>query len=147
MTDQSRRTLLKTLGYGSILSTGLVSSLALASGVSSADNLAKSTVQTIENLSDVSSLSDVTIFQQGTGLDQSVSLMNLTDEPVYLHQMAPISVENIDGSSRIKVNTVSQSNIVLAPRQRVSFELSNQSPELANISSEHPAFNGSILSC
>ncbi|MEE9445745.1 MAG: hypothetical protein V3V19_08785 [Cocleimonas sp.] len=147
MTDKTRRSILKTLAYGAALSTGVASSLAFASNVKPTDISQKiEAPNTAKNVAQ-STLSGVTIYQQGTGLDQSVSLMNLTDEDIYLHQMAPISVESVDGSSRIKVNTVSQqSGIVLEAGQRVSFELSNQASELASISSEHPAFNGSILS-
>ena len=145
MTDQARRSLLKTLAYGTVLSTGVASSFAFAESISPADKTKIST--TLNSASDAKllSASGVTIFQQGSGLDQSVSLMNLTREPIYLHQMAPVSVENIDGSSQIKVNTVEHSGVVLEAGQRVSFDLSHQSAELASISSEHAAFNGSIL--
>lgn len=145
MTDQARRKVLKKLAYGAILSTGVSSPVALASSTlletsTSSTNSAKQAV------SGVTEHSGITIFQQGSGVEQSVALMNLTDKPIYLHELAPISVENISGSQRIKVNTVSStSGLVLEAGQRISFELSVPSPELANISSEHAGFNGSVL--
>jgi len=145
MTDQARRKVLKTLAYGAVLSTGVASTVALASSTQHAS----STLSTNGVKQSVSSLTDhsgITIFQQGSGAEQSVALMNLTDKPIYLHELAPISVENISGSQRIKVNTASStSGLVLEAGQRVSFELSAPSPELASISSEHAGFNGSVL--
>ncbi len=147
MTDQTRRAVLKTLAYGTVLSTGVVSSLAFAGATKPSDALVNNKVGSALSNTGLSDVSGITIFQQGSGLDQSVSLMNLTDEAIYLHQMAPVSVENVDGSSRIKINTVKHSGVVLGAGERVSFQLSNQVAELASISSEHPAFNGSVLSC
>ena len=147
MTDQTRRAVLKTLAYGTVLSTGVASSLAFAGATKPSDASFNNTPDSSLNRSGLTDSSGITIFQQGAGYEQTVTLMNLSDKPVCLHQMAPISIENINGSSRIKVNTVKQSDVILEAGQRISFQLSNPSPELASIASEHPAFNGSVLSC
>lgn len=145
MTDQARRKVLKTLAYGAVLSTGVASTVVMASSTQHAISVS-STNDVTQAVSGLSDSSGVTIFQQGSGTEQSVALMNLTDKPIYLHELAPISVENIDGSQRVKVNTASStSGLVLKAGQRVSFELSAPSPELASISSEHAGFNGSVL--
>ncbi len=147
MTDQARRKVLKTLAYGAVLSTGVVSTAVMASSTQDVSGGLKATGVT-QAASGISNVSGVTIFQQGSGTEQSVTLMNLTNEPIYLHQLAPISVENVRGSQRIKVNSVSSnSGLVLAAGRRVSFELSTPSVDLASMSSEHSAFNGSVMSC
>ena len=147
MTDQARRTVLKTLAYGAVLSTGVASTVAMASSPQTTTNVlkAKQENQAVTGLSDSSG---VTIFQQGSGAQQSVALMNLSDEAVYLHELAPISVENINGSQRIKVNTVSSKHgIVLEAGQRVSFDLFTPSSNVVSMSSEHSGFNGSVMTC
>ena len=147
MTDQARRTVLKSLAYGAVLSTGVASTVAIASSPQTKLDISNSINKGLP-ASGLSDSSGITIFQQGSGNQQNVALMNLSDKAVYLHELAPISVENINGSQRIKVNTTSsESSLVLEAGQRVSFDLFTPSANLVNMSSEHSGFNGSVMSC
>jgi len=144
MINQSRRKLIKTLGYGLMLTTGGVSTLALASD----KTLQAPTLPTC----------DISICQQQTNGKEIVSLMNLTDKPVTLDAITPVGLEHVNGSLVVKLNNIGDGSIIVAPGERFTFEVEAiskvhkynelQIPNVLaghlKISSDHPAFNGIV---
>ncbi|MEE9309594.1 MAG: hypothetical protein V3U64_01095 [Cocleimonas sp.] len=146
--NQSRRKLIKTLGYGMALTAGGASAMAMASGQKLDDGLQASALPTC----------DISICQQQTNGKEIVSLMNLSDKPVTLDAITPVGLEHVNGSLVVKLNNVSDGAMTIAPGERFSFEVEAIS-EVQNtnelqipnvlaghlkISSEHPAFNGIV---
>ncbi len=144
MINQSRRKLIKTLGYGLALTAGGASTLALASAKTSK----ASALPTC----------DISICQQQTNGKEIVSLMNLTDDPVTLDAITPVGLEHVNGSLVVKLNNVSDGAITIAAGERFTFEVEAisevqkynelQIPNVLaghlKISSNHPAFNGIV---
>ena len=145
MINQSRRTLIKTLGYGLALTAGGASTLAMAS------------VKTSKASSALPSC-DISICQQQTNGKEIVSLMNLTGKPVTLDAITPVGLEHVNGSLVVKLNNVSDGAIKIEAGERFSFEVAAigedqrynelQIPNVLaghlSIKSDHPAFNGII---
>ena len=150
MINQSRRTLLKGIGYGiTAISAGVASSTVMALTKPLAkDASAGSALPTC----------DISIYQQQSSGKEIVSLMNLTGETVTLDSITPVGLEHVNGSLIVKVNTASDGALLITPGERLSFEveaISNNSSDdqlaipnvLAGhlkINSDHPAFNGII---
>jgi hypothetical protein len=148
MINQSRRKLIKTLGYGLALTAGGASTLAMASGNALDKSLQASALPTC----------DISICQQQTNGKEVVSLMNLTDKPVTLDAITPVGLEHVNGSLVVKLNDVSDGAITIAPGERFAFEVEAisevqkynelQIPNVLaghlKISSDHPAFNGVV---
>jgi len=149
MINQSRRTILKSLGYGTALAaSGLASSAAMALAPSA------------NNEKMVSSLPscDITIYQQQSVGKEIVSLMNLSHKTVTLDSITPVGLEHVNGSLVVKINQIANGTITLQPGERLSFEIEARSLDNSNdelqipnvlaghlrIKSEHPAFNGII---
>ena len=144
MINQSRRKLIKTLGYGLALT---------ASGVSTLSFAGDSPIQ-----ASALPTCDISIFQQQTHGKEIVSLMNLTDKPVTLDAITPVGLEHINGSLRVKLNNVNNGAITIAAGERFTFEIEAistaqkyselQIPNVLaghlQISSDHPAFNGIV---
>jgi len=155
MINQSRRKLIKTLGYGMALTAGGVSSLAMAQG-----SVESGSVDTISALPTC----DISICQQQTNGKEIVSLMNLTGKDVTLDAITPVGLEHVNGSLVIKLNNVSagadvnKGAIVIKAGERFAFEVEAigkkqkynelQIPNVLaghlKISSDHAAFNGII---
>ena len=149
MINQSRRTLLKGMGYGmAALATGGVASTAMASAPHEVVNQSMQFVQPV---------GDITIYLQQTMGKEIVSLMNLTDQVIKLDSMNPVSLEHINGSLVVKINKDASGDLAIQPSERLAFEvdamsygadndsgLSNVLANHVNIKSEHPAFNGRI---
>ncbi len=155
MINQSRRKLIKTLGYGMALTAGGVSSLAMAQG-----SLAKDSADTISALPTC----DISILQQQTNGKEIVSLMNLTGKDVTLDAITPVGLEHVNGSLVVKLNNMSASAdvnngaVVIKAGERFAFEVEAigqkqkynelQIPNVLaghlKISSDHAAFNGII---
>ena len=147
MINQSRRSLLKGMAYGTAaLATGGVSAIAATAdrGFDQSLQLALPSC-------------DITIYQQQTVGKEMVSLMNLTDQVVRLDSIKPVGLEHINGSLVVKLNNVADGSLVLQPGERLAFEVEATSyakddglgiPNVlagyVNISSDHPAFNGKI---
>ncbi|MGB0848688.1 MAG: hypothetical protein ACPGSM_18290 [Thiolinea sp.] len=101
---------------------------------------------------------DITIYQQQCVGRESVTLMNLTGEPVTLDKINPVGLENINGRLAVKVNNVTDGEVCLKPGERLSFDIEavsrgsvDERLQIPNviaghvaISSSHPAFNGVI---
>ena len=150
MINQTRRTLLKSLAYGSALSFGGLSSTVMAlkqpaSHTSTPGNALPSC--------------DITIFQHQTQGKETVTLMNLTDDKITLDSITPVNLEHINGSIRVKLNNIPEGTLSIAAGERLSFEVvaistaANQAkaPHIPNvlagqlkITSDHPAFNGYV---
>lgn len=149
MINQSRRKILKNLGYGLALSASGTSTIAMA--------LPKKDTQTTI-LPDTLPSCDITIHQQQTTGKEIVSLMNLTGETVKLDSIKPVGLEHVNGSLVVKLNNVTASPVSLVAGERLCFEIEATSTQnyqddliipnvLAGhvkISSSHPAFNGII---
>ncbi len=147
MINQSRRKLIKTLGYGLALTAGGASTLAMA-GRPIHKSMQASELPTC----------DISICQQQTNGKEIISLMNLTDKPVTLDAITPVGLKHVNGSLVVKLNNVSNGAITIAAGERFSFEVEAISTEqkynelqipnvLAGhlkISSDHPAFNGIV---
>ena len=147
MINQSRRKVLKGMGYGLALSVTGISTVATALSKNSAQANALPSC-------------DITIYQQQSVGKEIVSLMNLTGKPITLDSIKPVGLEHINGSLLVKLNNVSDGAITLAAGERLSFEIEATSTANANsnddlvipnvlaghvkISSNHPAFNGII---
>jgi len=147
MINQSRRKVLKGMGYGLALSVTGISTVATALSQKSAQANALPSC-------------DITIYQQQSVGKEIVSLMNLTEKPITLDSIKPVGLEHINGSLVVKLNNVSDGAITLAAGERLSFEIEATSTPNANsndellipnvlaghvkISSDHPAFNGII---
>jgi len=144
MINQSRRKLIKTLGYGMALTAGGVSSLAMAKG-------------SIDTTSALPTC-DISICQQQTNGKEIVSLMNLTGKDVTLDAITPVGLEHVNGSLVVKLNNVDNGAIVIKAGERFTFEVEAigqkqkynelQIPNVLaghlKISSDHAAFNGII---
>ncbi len=155
MINQSRRKLIKTLGYGMALTAGGVSSLAMAQGSS-----AKDSADTLSALPTC----DISILQQQTNGKEIVSLMNLTGKDVTLDAITPVGLEHVNGSLVVKLNNIStranvnNGAVVIKAGERFAFEVEAigqkqkynelQIPNVLaghlKISSDHAAFNGII---
>ena len=150
MINQSRRTLLKSIGYGLAIPTGLAASAAIA--------LTKASPEVTVSASSVSPLSqnDITIYQQKSGDKDVVTLMNQTDRTVTLDTLNPIELKRINGSLLVKVNAVpSDGTVAMLPGERFTFDIDTVSANIISkqkpvsdiladhlqLSSEHPAFN------
>ena len=151
MINQSRRKLIKTLGYGMAITAGGASSLAIASasaGKAGTNNSIASALPTC----------DISICQQQTNGKEIVSLMNITNETVTLDAITPVGLEHINGSLVVKLNSVKDGAITIQPGDRFTFEIEAigipqkhnelQIPNVLaghlRINSDHPAFNGII---
>ena len=149
MINQSRRTLLKSLAYGAVLATGATvatSSTAWALG------------QTKTTGESVLPTCDISILQTQSNEKEIVSIMNFTDNVVTLDEITPVGLEHINGSLRVKLNSVKDGAIAIQPGERFTFEVEAISANLITekdpipnvlaghlkISSEHSAFNGII---
>jgi hypothetical protein len=155
MINQSRRKLIKTLGYGIALTAGGASTLAIASD--STSDLTNKALQT-----SVLPTCDISICQQQSNGKEIISLMNLTDKSVTLDSITPVGLEHVNGSLVVKLNNVSDhvrnGVITIIPGERFAFEVEAisevqkynelQVPNVLaghlKISSDHPAFNGII---
>lgn len=155
MINQSRRKLIKTLGYGMALTAGGVSSLAMAQGT-----VVKDSANTLSALPTC----DISIYQQQTNGKEIVSLMNLTGKDVTLNAITPVGLEHVNGSLVVKLNNIDASEdvnngaIVIKAGERFAFEVEAlgktqkhnklQIPNVLaghlKISSDHAAFNGII---
>jgi len=151
MMNQTRRTLLKSLAYGSALSLGGLSSTVMA---------LKQPTSHIQNVGSALPSCDITIFQHQTLSKEIVTIMNLTDDNITLDSITPVNLEHINGSIRVKLNHIPEGTLSIAAGERLSFEveaistaLSNQAnaPHIPNvlagqlkITSDHPAFNGFV---
>ena len=150
MINQSRRTLLKGLGYGvATVTAGLGSSAAMAT-------LSKPASKA-ESMASALPTCDITIYQQQTSGKEIVSLMNLSDKPVTLDKVTPVGLEHVNGSLVVKVNKVSD-GVVIEAGERLSFEVEAISANLLEdsapipnvlaghlkLQSSHPSFNGII---
>ncbi len=153
MINQSRRTLLKGMGYGmaAVATGGAASTVMAASGTMATDAAVNQSMQF------VMPSCDITIYLQQTVGKEIVSLMNLTDKPVTLDSIKPVGLEHINGSLVVKLNNVAEGSVVMQPGERLAFEVEATShstdnelgiPNVlagyVNITSEHPAFNGKI---
>ncbi len=149
MINQSRRTILKSLGYGAALTaSGLASSATMALASSAHDKTMMSSLPSC----------DITIYQQQSVGKEIVSLMNLSDKTVTLDSITPVGLEHINGSLVVKPNQIANGTITLQPGERLSFEIEARSLDNSNdelqipnvlaghlrIQSDHPAFNGII---
>ncbi len=147
MINQSRRTLLKGIGYGmTTVVAGLGSSAAMAA-LSPTDSIAPSSAFLNETLS---------IYQQQSDGKEIVSLMNLTGKSITVDRTAPVGLEQMNGSLVVKVNQDANGAISINAGERLSFEVEAVSANLLHeqsavaglltdhvkIQSEHPAFNG-----
>jgi len=144
MINQSRRKLIKTLGYGLTLTAGGASTLAFANSITSTSSALPTC--------------DISICQQQTNGKEIVSLMNLTNKAVTLDAITPVGLEHINGSLVVKLNNVSDGAITIAAGERFTFEVEAisttqkynelQIPNVLaghlKISSDHPAFNGIV---
>jgi len=153
MINQSRRTLLKGMGYGmAAVATGGAASTVMAATASTASGAAVN-----QSLQFVMPSCDITIYLQQTVGKEIVSLMNLTDKPVTLDSIKPVGLQHINGSLVVKLNNVTEGSVVMQPGERLAFEVEatshGENDELGipnvlagyvNITSDHPAFNGKI---
>lgn len=153
MINQSRRTLLKGMGYGiTAVATGGAASTVMAATATAASDAAIN-----QSLQFVMPSCDITIYLQQTVGKEIVSLMNLTDKPVTLDSIKPVGLQHINGSLVVKLNNVSDGSVVMQPGERLAFEVEatsyGEADELGipnvlagyvNITSDHPAFNGKI---
>ena len=150
MINQSRRSLMKGMGYGLALSVAGVSTAAMA--LSGKGIQADTTVNALPSC-------DITIYQQTSSNKEIVSLMNFTGKPVTLDSIKPVGLEHVNGSLVVKLNNVvTDSAIIIAAGERLSFEIEATSnhplqdgvfiPNVlaghVEINSDHPAFNGII---
>ena len=147
MINHSRRTILKSLGYGVALTAGAASSTAWA--------FAQKAPQAIPSALPTC---DITILQAQSNGKEMVSIMNLTDKVVTLDEITPVGLEHVNGSLKVNINRVKDGAIVLQPSERLSFEVeaigipqAHNELQIPNvlaghlkISSDHPAFNGII---
>lgn len=149
MINQSRRTILKSLGYGAALTaSGLASSATMALASSAHD---KTMISSLPSC-------DITIYQQQSVGKEIVSLMNLSHKTVTLDSITPVGLEHVNGSLVVKLNQIANGTISLQPGERLSFEIEARSLDNSNdelqipnvlaghlrIKSDHPAFNGII---
>ncbi len=146
MINQTRRQLIKTLGYGMALTAGGISTLAMAE--SNAELTKATALPTC----------DISICQQQTNGKEIVSLMNLTKKSITLDAITPVGLEHINGSLVVKLNNVSDGAVTIKAGERFTFEIEAisekqkynelQIPNVLaghlKIKSEHPAFNGII---
>ena len=153
MINQSRRKLLKGMGYGmAALATGGAASTVMAASETAATGAAAN-----QSMQFVLPTCDITIYLQQSVGKEIVSLMNLTDQVVTLDSIKPVALEHINGSLVVKVNNIADGGVVMQPGQRLSFEVEATTNAVAddltipnvlagyvNITSDHPAFNGRI---
>lgn len=154
MINQSRRTILKSLGYGiAVSASGLASSAAMA------------LTPTMGNKDINTSLPscDITIYQHQSTGTETVTLMNLSHKPVTLDSITPVGLEHVNGSLVVKINQAADGAVTLQPGERLSFEIearthfnsnnkdNNDDLQIPNVlaghlrvKSDHPAFNGII---
>lgn len=150
MVNQSRRTLLKGMGYG-------VAALATGSAATTVMAAAAPGEAINQSMQFVLPSCDITIYMQQTIGKEIVSLMNLTDQPVTLDSIKPVGLEHINGSLVVRLNNVADGKVVIQPGERLAFEVEATSegsvnasgiPNVlaghVNITSDHPAFNGKI---
>ena len=153
MINQSRRQLLKGMGYGmAAVATG-----GAASTVMAATATASSEAAINQSMQFVLPSCDVTIYLQQSVGKEIVSLMNLTDKPVTLDSIKPVGLKHVNGSLVVKLNNVADGSVVMQPGERLAFEVEatthgtqdelgipNVLAGYVNITSDHPAFNGKI---
>lgn len=152
MFNQSRRTLLKGMAYGSALSVGGLSSVAYA--LSSK----KAAFANINTPGCALPTCDISIMQRQTFGKEIVTLVNHTNDVVTLDSITPVGLEHVNGSLMVKINKVADGALSIKPGERLSFEVEAISANLFNevvpvpnvlaghlkISSDHAAFNGII---
>jgi len=145
MINQSRRKVLKGMGYGLALSVTGISTAAM-------------TLSEKQSQANALPSCDITIYQQQSSGKEIVSVMNLTGKAVTLDSIEPVGLEHVNGSLVVKLNNVDNGAITLAAGERLSFEIEATSTQNNNddllipnvlaghvkISSDHPAFNGII---
>ncbi|MGB1309615.1 MAG: hypothetical protein ACPG47_00310 [Leucothrix sp.] len=153
MINQSRRTLLKGMGYSvAALATGGAASTVMAASKTVASKAAIN-----PPIQSVLPTCDITIYLQQSVGKELVSLMNLTDQVVTLDSIKPVALEHINGSLVVKLNNIAEGNVVMQPGERLAFEVEaisqgtddtlgipNVLAGYVNITSDHPAFNGKI---
>lgn len=148
----SRRNLLKTIAYGSVISVGG----GLSSVASALSSVEKKAVK--KTAGSALPTCDITIMQQQSFNKEIVSLMNHTSQTVTLDSITPVGLEHVNGSLVIRLNKVPNGKLSVAPGERLSFDIeatSSTSSTLKDnlpipnvlaghlqIKSEHPAFNG-----
>ena len=111
MINQSRRTLLKGMGYGiATLATSGAASTVMASSQTVASGTAAS-----QSMQFVMPTCDITIYLQQSVGKEIVSLMNLTDQVVTLDSIKPVALEHINGSLVVKLNNIADGNVVMQP--------------------------------
>ena len=115
MINQSRRTLLKGMGYGiATLATSGAASTVMASSQTVASGTAAS-----QSMQFVMPTCDITIYLQQSVGKEIVSLMNLTDQVVTLDSIKPVALEHINGSLVVKLNNIADGDVVLQPGERL----------------------------
>ena len=153
MINQSRRTMLKGMGYtlAAVATSGAASTVMAATATTASDAAINQSLQF------VLPSCDITIYLQQTVGKEIVSLMNLTDQPVTLDDIKPVGLEHINGSLVVKLNNVPDGKLMIQPGERLAFEVEatrhgieegviipNVLLGYVNITSDHPAFNGKI---
>jgi hypothetical protein len=152
MFNQSRRTLLKGMAYGSALSVGGLSSVAYALSSS------KNTLAKINTPGCALPTCDISIMQRQTFGKEIVTLVNHTNDVVTLDSITPVGLEHVNGSLMVKVNKVDDGVLSIQAGERLTFEVEAISANFFNevvpvpnvlaghlkISSDHAAFNGII---
>lgn len=154
MTNQSRRTLLKGITYGSAIAAGGI----LTSVTSALSNASDDIVNATAESGCALPTCDISIMQQQSSGKEIVTLINHTDKTVTLDSITPIGLEHVNGSLVVKVNKVADGAVSIAAGERLSFEVEavtaniiQNNPPIPNvlaghlkIQSDHPAFNGII---
>jgi len=152
MINQSRRNLLKSIGYSFALSAvGVSSAITVISNTPSKSHTTKSASSQFEK--------KISVFQQKNGDTELVTLMNLTDAPISLNKSEPVKLENINSSLIVKVNArLGDDTFTMMPSERLSFTVEKVRMESTNnqtilpdltvdhlkLSSEHLAFNQKV---
>lgn len=159
MSNQTRRTFLKSIAYGSALSMGGLSSLAMA-------NANKLTVETIAKGSALPTCDIQLLPKQHIG-SEILSLINHTDTHVSVGRIMPVGLKNTNKYLSIKVDKLGKhahlGTVTLAPKEELRFVVSaissdkqgntthNSSVAIPNVlagklkvNSDHYAFNGII---
>ena len=155
MTSQSRRKFLKSISYGGILA---VSGLATASNAfSTSEGKGKADLASAFSTGIYNNQNGMTIIQQQLAEKEVVTLMNNTDRTINLDGEQPISLERVNGSLMVKVNTThhDEGAIAVLPSVRFTIDIEEVSANIINnsslvknvmqnhamISSDHSLFN------
>ncbi len=150
MSNQTRRTFLKSAAYTSTLSVFGLSSLVFA----------KPKPLTLPNNDDYSALPtcDITLFNKQTNAKQKVEFINHTDKAITIDSISPVGLEHVNDALIVKFNKLQDEAITLNPGEYLAFEIKvisknpmNEAPYIPNVLaghlkvvSDHHAFNGII---